>query len=66
MIYPEPTTDEFRTAYVACKLRRIGISLQKALTQPSTRIALRMTAIAQRKKVQQKDGKQAPLQPAQI
>jgi len=50
MNYAEPTADEFRSAYVACKLRRIGVSLQKALSTPSTRIALRMAAIVQRKK----------------
>jgi hypothetical protein len=66
MIYAEPTADEFRAAYVACKLRRIGVSLQKALATPSTRLALRMTAIAQRKKEQQKDGKPAPMQRALI
>lgn len=66
MTHAEPTADEFRTAYKLCRLRRIGVSLQKALSTPSTRLALRMTAIARRKKEQQKDGKPAPIQRALI
>lgn len=66
MTYPEPTADEFRMAYVASKLRRIGVSLQKALTTPSVRASLRMTAIVLGKKAQQKDGKPAPMQQARI
>lgn len=66
MTYLEPTADEFRMAYVACKLRRIGVSLQKALSTPSTRASLRMTAIVLSKKEQQKHGKPAPMQQAQI
>lgn len=66
MTYPEPTADEFRHAYVACDLRRIGVSLQKALTTPSVRASLRMLAIALSKKEQQKDGKPAPIQRARI
>jgi len=50
MNHPEPTADEFRAAYKASKLRRVGVSLQKALTAPCLRIALRGTAIALRKK----------------
>jgi hypothetical protein len=50
MIYTEPTADEFRAAYKASGLRWIGVSLQKALTAPCVRIALRGTAIALRKK----------------
>lgn len=50
MTHPEPTADEFRAAYKAAELRRIGVSLQRALTEPCVRIALRSTAIAMRQK----------------
>jgi hypothetical protein len=66
MTFPEPTADQFRRAYVACKLRGIGVSLQKALSTPSTRASLRMAAIVLSKKEQQKDGKPAPIQQARI
>jgi hypothetical protein len=66
MTYTEPTADEFRSAYVAAELRRIGVSLQKALTTPTVCWALRHAAIAQHKKEQQKDGKPAPMQQANI
>jgi hypothetical protein len=52
MNHPEPTADEFRAAYKASKLRWIGVSLQKALSVPSVKIALRCKAISQRKKQQ--------------
>lgn len=62
MIYGEPTADEIRTAYKASRLRRRGISLQKVLMTPCTRIALRMAAIAQRNKAQH--GQPVPDTPA--
>ena len=43
-----PTTDELCSAYKLSDLRRIGVSLQKALDTPATRIALKLTAIAMR------------------
>ncbi|MFA6203758.1 MAG: hypothetical protein WC710_11300 [Gallionella sp.] len=45
-----PTADELRSAYKLSELKRIGVSLQKAMDTPATRIALRITAIALRNK----------------
>ena len=46
----EPTADELTNAYRRARLRRAGISYQKAITTPCIRIALRCTAIALRSK----------------
>lgn len=62
MLFIEPTTDEIREAYKASKLRRRGISLQKVLLTPSTKIALRMAAIVLHKKAQH--GQPVPDAPA--
>jgi hypothetical protein len=66
MTCPEPTADEYLAAYKASRLRWSGISLQKALSTPSVRASLRMSAIVLSKKEQQKHGKPAPLQQARI
>ena len=62
----EPTADEFRDAYKRARLRRIGVSLQKAISTPCISKSLRIQAIAVRQKEQQKDGTLAPLQQANI
>ncbi len=46
----EPNADELTNAYKRARLRRVGISYQKAITTPCIRIALRCTAIALRSK----------------
>jgi hypothetical protein len=61
-----PTADELSAAYKLARLRWIGVSYQKALTTPCLRISLRNMAIVARAKEQQKDGKPAPIQQAQI
>ena len=58
MTHTEPTADEIRAAYKASKLRRVGISLQTALSADCVKIALRSTAIALRIK------EKKPCQPA--
>lgn len=50
MIAPAPTAEELTAAYRAARLRKIGVSLLKALNTPSIYIALRITAIAMRNK----------------
>lgn len=62
MLFTEPTADEIREAYKASKLRRRGISLQKVLMTPCTRIALRMAAIVLHNKAQH--GQPVPDAPA--
>jgi len=53
------TADDIRHAYVRSDLRGTGVSLQQALAQDSTRIALRVLAAAMRKTKNQNNGNTA-------
>ena len=53
MTCPEPTADELLQAYKQTLLRREGVSLQKAMSQQSTSIELKILAIVRRNKKQQ-------------
>lgn len=49
----EPTADELLQAYKQAKLRKVGVSLYKALNTQSTFLSLKNLAIALRNKKQQ-------------